>query len=120
MSSILGAVKDRAQYAFFGAGIVWLALAVYEGSLLLLWPVVALLAGGAMLRFLPGKRLTWAWLISASLLGLVVSLYQVFVSVPLLGGAFTLVAASSLVIFAVFGAAHVVLGYAGAAASKGS
>jgi len=94
--------------------VVWLAFALYDSSALLLWPVVALAAGGAMLWRLPGVRFTWAWGVSAAVLGMVVALYQVYLAVPLLQGAFSVVAGVSLVAFAVFAAVHVVLMYAGA------
>ena len=93
---------------------MWLVLALYEWSALLLWPVAALAVGGAMLRLLPGERITWAWAMSAAVLGMVVALYQVYLAVPLIGSAFSTVAGVSLAVFAVFAAAHIVLAYAGA------
>ena len=114
MPPFLNTVKAQAQYAFVGAGVLWLVLALYEWSALLLWPVIALVAAGAMLRLLPGERLTWAWAVSAAVLGMVVALYQVYLALPLLQSAFSTVAGASLAVFAVFAAAHVVLAYAGA------
>jgi hypothetical protein len=118
MPSFMETVRSRVDYAFIAMGVVWLAFAFYEWSALLLWPVVALVAGGAMLRLLPGKRLTWAWAISAAVLGLAVALYQVYLAVPLLGSAFSVVAGASLVVFLVLSAAHVVLAYTATSVGK--
>ncbi|HME19342.1 MAG TPA: hypothetical protein VKF15_06390 [Nitrososphaerales archaeon] len=118
MPSFLNTIRSRADYAFIAVAVVWLAFALYEWSVLLLWPVVALAAGGAMLRLRPGKKVTWAWTISAAVMGLVVAIYQVYLAVPLLQSAFSMVAGASLVVFVVIGGAHVVLAYTAASVNK--
>ncbi len=113
MSSVLGALRAKASYAFFAVGLVWLALAVLAGSALTLWPVVAFLVGGYMLRTMPGRRLTWAWVVSSAVLGLLLSAYQVYAWAPFLEGAFSTVAIVSIVGFAIFAVVHAVLFYVG-------
>ena len=95
-------------------GLIWLAIAVYVGSLLLLWPVAALVGGGALLTFRPGERLTWAWAVSAAVLGLILALYQTYVAAPLVAGAFATLAGASVVVFGILSIGHLVLVYFGA------
>ena len=113
MQSPFGLVKDRAPFAYVAVGIVWLALALYVGSALLLWPVAVLLLGAGMMWYRPGERVTWAWAIAAAFLGLVMCGYQAYVALPLLSGGFGTIAGASLVVFVVLGLAHLMLGYAG-------
>jgi len=119
MSSALGALRRNVRYAFLLMGVVWLAIAAYVGSLLLLWPVVALLVGGALLMTRPGWRLTWAWVISAAFLGMLLSLYQAYVAASLVTGAFATVAGGSLALFALLFVVHIVLAYFGATTTTG-
>ncbi len=107
-------VKTNAPYAYAALGIVWLVIAAYEGSLLLLWPVVALITGGALRKLRPRARITWAWVVSAAVLGLVLAFWQAYVAAPLVSGVLSAFAGASLVAFAILGIAHLVLLYAGA------
>lgn len=113
MPSIVGAIRANSSYAFFAAGVVWLAVAVLAGSALTLWPVVAFLVSGYTLKMMPGRRFTWAWTVSSAVLGFLLSAYQVYAWYPFLEGAFSTLAAASLAGFAVFAAVHVILFYVG-------
>ena len=118
MPSILGPIKANSSYAFFAVGIVWLAVAVLAGSALVLWPVVALLVSGYMLRMMPGRRFTWAWVVASSVLGFILSAYQVYAWTPFLGGTFSALAAASAIGFAIFAAVHLLLFYVGVSPTK--
>jgi hypothetical protein len=118
MPKVLDRIRDFSAYSFVAVGLVWLAIAFLAGSLLVLWPVVACVVGGVLLRLRPGKRLTWAWASSAAILGLILSGYQVYQWAPFLGGAFNTLAATSLGGFAVLALVHLVLLYAGATRPK--
>jgi hypothetical protein len=113
MPSILGTIRTNSAYAFFGVGVVWLAVAVVAWSGLVLWPVVAFLVSGYMLRQMPGRRLTWAWVVATTVLGFILSAYQVYAWAPFIGGAFSTLAAVSLAGFTVFALVHLLLFYVG-------
>lgn len=113
MSSLLGTVRANSSYAFVAVGVVWLAVAVLAGSALILWPVLACILGGVQLRLWPTRRLTWAWVVSTSVLGFLISAYQVYAWFPFLGGSFSSVAAASSAVFVVLALLHVLLFYAG-------
>jgi len=113
MPDILGIMRSNSSYIFIGVGIVWLVVAVLTWSALVLWPVVAFLAGGIMLRMMPSGRLTWAWVVSTAVLGFLLSAYQVYAWVPFLGGTFSTLAAGALAGFAVFAVVHILLFYVG-------
>ncbi len=113
MPAPLKLLKANAPYAYGVMGVLWLAVAAVTGTLLLLWPVAACLVGGALLRMQPGKRLTWAWATAAALMGFLLAAYQAYAAVPLVAGAFAVVAGASLAVFAVFALGHLLLLYAG-------
>ena len=113
-------LRRNAAYAYVAVGLVWLAIAYYEQSELLLWPVVVMVVGGALLKVRPGERITWAWAVSAAVLGLVLALYQAYVAAPLIVGQTSMIAVVSLSVFALFGLAHVLLAYAGSGAANES
>jgi hypothetical protein len=118
MPSPLGALRKNAAYAYVVVGVVWLAIAYYEQSALLLWPVAVMAAGGVLLKVRPGERLTWAWATSAAVLGLVLALYQAYVATTVLTEQASMMAEVSLPVFALFGVAHVLLAYAGSGTAK--
>lgn len=118
MPKILDRIRDFSAYAFVAIGLVWLAIAFLAGSALLLWPVVACVVGGVLLRLRSGGRLTFAWACSAAVLGLILSGYQVYQWMPFLGGAFNNLATESLGGFAVLALVHLVLLYAAATRPK--
>ena len=113
MPKLLEPIVTNAAYFFIGVGIVWLAVAFLAASPLILWPVVACVAGGVMLRQMPSYRFTWAWVVSSAALGFVISAYEVYAWSGFLGGAYSALAAGALVGFAVFAVVHVLLFYAG-------
>ena len=112
MPKLLDTLVANAAYAFIAAGVIWLAVAVLGNSSLILWPVVACIAAGVMLREWPSGRLTWSWAVATAVLGFLLSAYQVYAWLSFFGGAFTTVAVASVVGFAVFAISHVFLFYA--------
>jgi hypothetical protein len=118
MPRLLDALAANAAYAFIAVGIVWLAVAVLADSALMLWPVIACVAGGIQLKLWPSGRLTWAWAISSAVMGFLLSAYQVYAWLGFLGGAFSSLATASMVGFLVLAIAHVFLFYAGTAKPK--
>ena len=118
MSSVIGKLRANGAYLFIAVGVVWAALGLYTGSRLVAWPAAACIAGGVLLRQMPGRRFTWSWSISAAVMGLIVSAYQVYAWAPLLGGAFSTLAGATLAGFVVFAVVHVFLAYAGSASSS--
>jgi hypothetical protein len=115
MPRIADAMKSNAAYLFIAVGIAWLAVALFASSSLVLWPTIACVVGGVLLRLRPGERLTWAWTVSAAALGLVLSAYQVYAWAPFIQGAFSTVAVAAIGGFAVFAVVHLLLMYLGAA-----
>ncbi len=113
MPDFLRIIRANASFVFFGMGVVWLAVAVLAWSSLVLWPVIAFLVSGYLLRTTPGGRLTWAWVVSTTILGFLLSAFQVYAWSPFLGGAFSTLAAASLAGFAIFALVHLVLFYVG-------
>ncbi len=115
MPKLLDPLVSRAPYFFMAVGVAWLAVALIAGSALVLWPVIACIAGGIMLRQMPTYRITWAWAASSAALGFLISAYQVYAWAGFLGGAFSSLAGVSLVAFAVLAVVHMLLFYVGTA-----
>ena len=115
MPRLLDVLVANAAYAFIAVGVVWLAVAVLGGSFLILWPVVACIAGGVMLREWPAGRLTWPWAVATAVLGFLLSAYEVYEWIAFLGGTFSTLAAASVIGFALFALAHVFLFYSATA-----
>jgi hypothetical protein len=113
MPKILDSLIANAAYFFIAVGVIWLAVAVLADSTLILWPVVACIAGGIMMREWPSRRLTWAWCISTAVMGFLLSAYQVYAWLSFLGGAFSTFAAASTVGFGLFAVVHIFLFFAG-------
>ena len=111
MPKFLDTLVANAAYAFIAVGVIWLAVAVLSGSSLILWPVVACIAAGIMLREWPSGRLTWSWAVATAVMGFLLSGYQVYAWLSFLGGAFSTLAAGSVIGFAVFAFGHALLFY---------
>ena len=109
MPKILDSLIANAAYFFITVGVIWLAVAVLAGSSLILWPVVACVAGGIMLREWPSGRFTWAWCVATVFLGFLLSAYQVYAWLSYLGGAFSTLAAVSTVGFGLLAVVHIFL-----------
>ena len=109
MQSLAGTIRNNTAYVFVVAGIVWLAAVVLTGSLLVLWPVVACVLSGVLLRMYPGSRFTAAWASASALMGIALSAYQVYAAAPLVSGTFETIAGTSIVAFLLFGLFHVYL-----------
>jgi len=100
-------------YEFIAVGVVWGAIAVVLGIALVLWPALTCIVAGILLKFWPSGRIAWSWGTSSAVLGLLVAGYQAYAAIPFVTGTFSLVATESLVAFAIFAAAHVMLLYSG-------
>jgi len=111
MPKILGLLVANGSYFFIAVGVIWLAIAFLAGSSLILWPVVACIAGGIMLREWPSGRFTWAWCVATAVMGLLLAAYQVYAWLSFLGGAFSTLATLSTAGFAVLAVIHVLLFY---------
>jgi len=112
MPKLLDTLVANAAYAFIAAGVIWLAIAFLAVSSLILWPALACIVGGIMLRQWPSSRLTWPWVVATAVMGFLLSAYQVFAWLSFLGGAFSTLATVSVAGFAIFAIAHVFLFYA--------
>jgi len=113
MPKILDTLVSNATYFFIAVGVIWLAVAVLGQSYLILWPVIACVAGGAMLRQWPARRLSWAWCAATAVMGFLLSAYQVYAWLAFLGGAFSVLASASGLGFGLFAILHIFLLYAG-------
>ena len=109
MQSAVSFVKKNLAYVFIVFGVVWVAVAYLAGSALVLWPAVACVAAGVLLRLKPNSRLSTAWPPSAAALGLLLCAYQAYVAATLLLGAFAVIASASLVVFVLLGLGHLYL-----------
>lgn len=118
MSALLGTLRGNSSYLFIAVGVFWLGVAVAAGSALILWPVIACVLGGVLLRVWPERKITWAWAVAAAVFGFLLAAYQVYAWLPFLGGAFSGIAAVASVVFVVFALLHVLLLYVGAAPVK--
>jgi hypothetical protein len=112
MPKILDILVTNAAYFFIAVGVIWLVVAVLADSSLILWPVLACIAGGIMLREWPSRRFTWAWCVATAVMGFLLSAYLVYVWLSFLGGAFSTQAAASSAGFAVLAILHILLFYA--------
>lgn len=99
-------------------GAVWLGLSVYLGSYYVLWPAVALVLAGVLLRLRPGARLSWAWSKSATVLGMLLAAYIAYAAWPFTGGVFSTTAVITLAAFAVLAVVHFAMLYTGSPAAK--
>jgi hypothetical protein len=112
MQSALDFVRKNLAYTFVIFGVIWVAVAFLAGSLLVLWPAVACMGAGVLMKVRPSTRLSIAWGPAAAILGLLLCAYQVYQAIPLLTGAFVTVASASVVIFLLLGLGHVYLAFA--------
>ncbi len=112
MQSALASVRKNLAYVFVLFGIIWVAVAFLAGSLLVLWPAVACVAAGVLIKMRPSSRLSIAWGPAAAILGLLLCAYQVYAAVMLLSGAFVTVASASVVAFLILGIGHLYLAFA--------
>jgi hypothetical protein len=113
MPDILEGMRTFAPYEFIAVGVVWIVLAWASSAPVVLWPAVTCIVSGALLKLRPGDRLTWAWSTSSAVLGLLVSAYQAYFWLSLVGGSFAGLAALSVGGFLVFALAHAFLLVAG-------
>jgi hypothetical protein len=111
MPSYLAMLKTHQPYALFVMAAIWLILAVYVWSALVLWPVLALAAGGLLLMLRPNNRITWTWVTASCGYGIVLALYQAASAASLLGGTFSVVAAESFIIFILLALAQFLVVY---------
>jgi heme/copper-type cytochrome/quinol oxidase subunit 3 len=111
-------LRARSAYVYLVVGIAWLGVAALAGSLLILWPVVACIAAGALLILRPGKRFTWAWVLATAVLGLLLAAYQVYSWASFVLGAFAAVAGEAIAVFLVLAVIHAFLLFAGASGTK--
>jgi len=115
MPKFLDILVANVAYFFIVMGVAWLAVAVLASSSLILWPVVACVVGGIMLREWPSGRLTWAWCVATAVMGFLLSAYQVYAWLSFLGGAFSTLATASAVGFTLLALFHVFLFFAATA-----
>ena len=115
MTDVGSFLRRYSPYLFWVIAAVWALLGVDGRSVLMAWPVIACALSGALLKFQPGWRVTFSWSASTAILGLLISVYQVYAWSPLLAGDFSALAASALGVFAVLAVVHVFLLYAGTA-----
>lgn len=118
MPSVFGLLRSNSAYFFIVVGVVWAGVGVLTGSALVAWPAAACIAGGLLLKLMPGRRLTWSWALATASMGLIISVYQVYAWAPLVWGTFPALAATTLAGFALFAVVHVLLLYAGAGTAK--
>lgn len=111
MLSPMEPVRANLAYLFLIAGVIWFGMVYVTSSLLILWPAVACLVGGLLLKLRAESKLSNPWAVSAALLGFLLSGYQAYMAVPFMVGAFALVAVPSLVLFVVFAILHLFLLY---------
>ena len=114
MPDVRAFLKDYAPYLFWVVAVVWIAIGVEGGSTLMAWPVVACVLSGILLKFRRAWAITFSWAASTAVLGLLISVYQVYAWTPLLAGDFSALAVSALGLFAVLAVVHLFLLYAGA------
>jgi hypothetical protein len=112
MQSAFSFVRKNLAYTFVVFGAIWVVIAFLAGSALVLWPAVACVVAGILLRAMPGSRLAIAWGPAAAILGLLLCAYQVYAAIPLLTGAFVMVASVSVVVFFLLGLGHAYLAFA--------
>jgi hypothetical protein len=113
MPPLLEALRKNTSYFFIAVGVAWLVVAALTGSVLVLWPVVACVAAGVLIRVIPGGRLTWAWTIASAALGLLLAAYEVYAWAPFIGGTFSTLGIEGTVGFGAFTVVHLLLFYSG-------
>ena len=109
MQSLSGMLRNNLPYLFVVVGAVWLGFVVVTGSTLLLWPVLACVISGVLLRIAPLSNFTAAWVGASALMGLVLSVYQAYVATALVTGRLAEIAWISLAAFVIFGVVHLYL-----------
>lgn len=109
MQVLAGRLSSNLPYLFIVVGVVWLGFAFLTSSYLLLWPVLACVISGVLLRTSPASNITAAWAGASALMGLVLSAYQAYVASSLVGGQLAEVAWASMAVFVVFALVHLYL-----------
>ncbi len=102
MPDIVGVIRSNLAYSNFALAAVWAVVAVFVGSALVAWPVFLFVVSGALLLFRPVDRVTWAWSLATVFSGLVLSGYQAYSALAMIGTVFASAAASSFAVFVVF------------------
>ena len=118
MPDIVGVIRSNFAYSNFALAAVWAAVAVFVGSALIAWPVVLFAVSGVLLLLRPVDRVTWAWSLATILSGLLLSGYQAYSALTMIGTVFVSVAVSSFVAFALFTAVQALVLYSTGAPSS--
>ena len=87
---------------FFVAGAFWVAVALLGGGVYLVWAAATSLASGALIIWMPLNRITNPFMAATCLFGLVLTIYQLYLGLTLIGTMFNTVAIYNTVPFAAF------------------
>ena len=112
MAGITEAVKKYLAYIFIVLGIVWVAIILTGGALLLLWPALTSIVSGALLLLRPERKFSRALAKASALYGVLLAGYQAYVAAPLLGSLFSTFATYSVASFAAIALLYLALLYA--------
>lgn len=109
MPSVVDLFRRNARTLFLVLGAIWLALVFLTSSVQLLWASAVFWVAGLLMTVWPSASFTKSWSVGSGILGLFLSLYQMYFAAPLVVGAFAILAAGSAVAFLALAAVHLVL-----------
>jgi hypothetical protein len=87
---------------FFVAAAAWAAIVLLGGGVYLAWAALTSLLSGVLLVAAPSNRATFPLVVASSVFGGVLTLYQLYVGLTLIGSILNTVAIYSTVPFALF------------------
>ena len=99
---------------FFVTGVFWAGIIASGGGVLLAWAVLTCFVSGAFLVMWSASWITKPLVASSSLFGLVLTVYQLYVGLTVLGTGLPSVALVSVPLFVVFTLVYLYLLYDGA------
>jgi hypothetical protein len=93
---------------FFVAGAFWVGIVLLGGGVYLTWAAATSLLSGALLIALPSNRITFPLVAASAVFGVILTLYQLYLGLTLVGTILNTVAIYNVGAFAIF---TVVYGY---------
>lgn len=106
LSTIKEKFGKKAKFLFAVAGVLWVLLAYFSFTYLLVWPAAACFLSSAFLAFVPSSRFSYSLAAATSLYGVMISVLQIYFSFLLLSSALVELGSISIALFSVIGIFH--------------
>ena len=109
MKSNQGLLGRVPAVLFLATGVFWAAILATGGGAVLVWAALTCFASAAFLLAWSSNWATRPLTIASALFGLTLTIYQIYISLTIVGTALGTIAAYSGILFAVFSAVYLYL-----------